>query len=115
MSTVSNIPDTIKQSKLYQDRVKVFMYSFYTKDVHKISLHNLRGQILKLNDIILLKNGTAAFSMQRIYQYGPLERSIYACNKSMTFDVYPNDILGIVQKEDVGDYNTLFELMNYTN
>jgi len=100
------IPENIKKSDKYQKRVSIYKCVEY-----KISLSNLHAQILAPNDIILLNDGTAAFCMEKIYQYGNTITSIFACYKnSKCFMVYPYEISGIVQKQDT-DYNTLLQIM----
>ena len=102
-----NIPDSIIKSKKYQNRVAIFKYN-----VHKISLSSLHEQILQPCDIILLNDGTAAFCVERIYQYDYLRKYITACyNNSKLFSIYPNEIIGIVQKQDTEDYDTLLQMM----
>ena len=102
-----NIPNSIIQSKKYQNRVAVFKY-----EVHKISLSNLHEQTLQPYDIILLNDETAAFCRDRIYQYDYLRKYInVSYYNSKIFMIYPHEIIGIVQKQDV-DYNTLFKMMS---
>ena len=101
-----NIPNSIIGSKEYQKRVAVFKY-----EVHKISLSCLHEQTLQPYDIILLNDGTAAFCRDVIYQYDYLRKYINVSYKnSKIFIIYPHEIIGIVQKQDV-DYNTLLQMM----
>jgi hypothetical protein len=101
------IPNNIINSKKYQNRVAIFKYKDY-----KISLSCLHEQILQPYDIILLNDGTVVFCMDRIYQYDYLRKYINACyNNSKMFTIYPCEILGIIQKQDTDDYNTLLQLL----
>lgn len=102
------VPSHIFNSTLYQNRFYIFVYP----NRKSISFSRLHGQTLKLGDFLLLKDKKFAKSSQTIYEASGNYEKIYADSPytNKLIDVTPNNIVGIVQKEDGEDYKILQDM-----